>query len=390
MIPSYIPLPDRAPRDQSVIAVDAGGTHFRTTLIRFDGGSRPHVEYRTTHPMPGADGELTLEEFFNRIADYLHPVLGRSDRLAFCFSYPARIDPRRDGTLLYWTKEIRAPQVVGRKILANLEITLRRRGLPCPAHRLILNDTVAALLAGCTATGFAPGTGYAGFILGTGTNTAYIERNPAIRKEPGLPEGGGMAINCEAANFNQIRRGDIDLAFDGDTALPGKYVLEKMISGAYLGGLCHRVLRAAAAEGVLSGEAVRDLEASKTYEPRQIGGILTGTPAEAGQGAADDPHAQWPEADRAIAREIVSAVVERAALLTAVNMAAPIAKPVREGCRPERFCISADGSVYFKLPTFRDRAERHLAAILGPFSVDYEIVHVDEATLIGTAVAGLV
>ncbi len=389
MIPSYIPPPGQPPRNRTVLAVDAGGTHFRTALIRFDTDSVPHVEYRTTHAMPGAEGELSREEFFNRIADYLQPVIGESDRLAFCFSYPALIGRDRDGTLLYWTKEIRAPQVVGEKILANLEFALRRRRLPCPAHGLLLNDTVAALLAGCTAMGFAPYTSYVGFILGTGTNTAYIERNAAIRKESGLPPDGSMAINCEAANFNRIPRGDIDLAFDADTALPGKYVLEKMISGAYLGGLCHRILKTAAQEGVLGEQAARDLEARKTYEPKQIGAMFSGLPAGETREAGEDPQAHWPGEDRRTARDVVSAVVERAALITAVNMAAPIVKPVREGRRPERVCVSADGSVYFKLPTFRERAERHLTAILDPLSISHEVVHVEEATLIGTAVAGL-
>lgn len=388
MIPSYIPLPGQPPRNRTVLAVDAGGTHFRTALIRFDADSVAHMEFRTTHAMPGVEGELSREEFFDRIADYLQPVIGESDRLAFCFSYPALIGRDRDGTLLYWTKEIRAPQVVGEKILANLSASLRRRGLPCPAHGLVLNDTVAALLAGCTAMGFAPDTSYVGFILGTGTNTAYIERNAAIRKETGLPEGG-MAINCEAANFNRIRRGDIDLAFDADTALPGKYVLEKMISGAYLGGLCHRILKTAAQEGVLGTVTGRDLEARKPLVPQELGALLAAAPVEADAGTAAVLYACWPDADQSAAREIVSAVVERAALITAVNMAAPIVKPVREGRRPERVCVSADGSVYFKLPTFRERAERHLAAILKPLAIEYEIVHVEEATLFGTAVAGL-
>ena len=390
MIPSHIPLPGQPPRDRTVLAVDAGGTHFRTALIRFGADSEPHVEYRTTHAMPGAEGELSKEEFFDRIVDYLQPVIGRSDRLAFCFSYPAIIGRDRDGTLLYWTKEIRAPQVVGEKILANLAIALHRRGLPCPAHGLILTDTVAALLAGCAAAGFAPDTVYVGFILGTGTNTAYVERNPAIRKEPDLPGSGSMAINCEAANFNRIRRGDIDLAFDADTALPGKYLLEKMISGAYLGGLCHRVLETAAKEGVLGSATARDLVVRQTFDPKQIGALLMVAAMGTGDESEKDPHTLWPGDDRSAAQKIVDAVVERAALITAVNMAAPIVKPIREGHPPKKVCLSADGSVYFKLPTFRERAERHLAAILKPLAIQYEIVHIEEATLLGTAVAGLV
>lgn len=382
MIPSFIPLPEKAPKNEKIIVLDAGGTNFRTALIRFDEHSAPHIDFFINNPMPGIEKEISGDEFFGRIAEFIRPVLKESDRLGFCFSYPAAIDRQREGTLLYWTKEVKVPDVVGQKILSGLSRGLKKVGLACPEHMLILNDTVASLLAGVTATAFSPGYEYIGFILGTGTNTAYIEKNADITKEKDLP-GGCMAINCETANFNRIDRGDIDIACDSTTASPGKYVLEKMISGGYLGNLCHKTLLTAAAEGVLSPGMGGKLQRRESLGGPFIGTILSGSLDKeegfTGSGAAD----------LAAITEIVSAVVERAALLTAINMAAPVVK-LAKARGGKRYCIAVDGSVYYKLHSFRARAETHLDAILKPYGVEYKIAQIDDAPLIGTAVAGLV
>lgn len=384
MIPSYVHVPKRAPQHEKIIVIDAGGTHFRTAVVRFDRQSVPRIEDFVDHPMPGVAKEVGRDEFFDLVVDYLEPVLKESRRLGFCFSYPALIDPQRDGQLLYWTKEIKAPGVVGEKILANLSRALDRRGLARPTNMIILNDTVASLLAGVTSTRFSTDYNYLGLILGTGTNIAYIESNARIRKEPALAAGGSMAINCESANFDKVERGDIDLAFDQTTASPGRHVLEKMISGGYLGGLCSRVLDAAAAEGVISQAANQKLKAVETLGTPFLSGLLAGA-------AGTDPNLADVAADelRTI-RTILSGVVERAAVLTAINMAAPVIKSATDDRRKKKFCISADGSVYYKLYSFRERAEKHLAEILKPYGVEHQIVQVDEAPLIGAAVAGLV
>jgi hexokinase len=383
MIPSYITLPDKAPKNETIIVLDAGGTNFRTALIRFDARSVPHIEYFTNYAMPGTERELTNEEFFNTIADYIKPVLGKSNRIGFCFSYPATIDRTRDGTLLYWTKEIKAPGVVGKKIAASLVATLQNRKLPRPASILILNDTVASLLAGVSATKFLREYRYVGFILGTGTNTAYIESNARITKEKGLDPSGSQAINIEAANFNKIERGDIDIAFDRKTNSPGKHVLEKMISGGYIGPFCHAALNAAAAERVLSPAAGRTLLEHPPFETRDLDSIIEGSFASKGALSS------LAKADASAVRTMVTEIVERAAVLTAANLAAGVIKAADGGKGGKKVCISADGSVYYKLYSFRQRAEKVLTRVLEPYGITCEIVKVADAPIIGTAVAGL-
>jgi hexokinase len=379
MISSYVPVPRRAPHNEKIIVLDAGGTNFRTALIVFDQNSKPNIEYFTNNPMPGIAGELSKEEFFNHIVDYIAPVISSSDRLGFCFSYPTFIDKERDGKLLFWTKEVKAPQIVGEKILFNLSQTLVKRAVACPRKMLILNDTVASLLAGVTSTRFSWDYDYIGFILGTGTNISYIESNKNILKETGLNPAESQAINVESANFNKFERGDIDEAFDRTTASPGKYIIEKMISGAYLGGLCHHIILTAAAEGLISEQGCRVIKCMKPMTTPQLDPVLSDAPSCLSDATA---------IDRSIIKSLISETIERAALFTAINLTAAILKS--NGSKgAKKFCVSADGSVYFKMYSFRQRAEKHLESFAKTYSFAPEIVHVDDAPLIGTAVAVL-
>ena len=119
----------------------------------------------------------------------------------------------------------------------------------------LLNDTVATLLAGKSLACIGRFESYVGFILGTGTNTAYVERNLNITKRNDLPAAGSMAINVESGNFGKCPRGLLDEEFDASTVNPGYNAFEKMISGAYLGGLCLAVLKAASREELISQKA---------------------------------------------------------------------------------------------------------------------------------------
>jgi len=384
MIPSYVSVPDTPPKNRTIIVLDAGGTNFRTAVVRFDNESAPHIDSFTNNPMPGIDKEVTKEEFFGSIAEFLAPVLNKSRQLGFCFSYPAAIDRQRDGTLLYWTKEIKAPGVVGKKILANLAETLRERNLPVPEAMLVLNDTVASLMAGAAAVRFSPEYTYVGFILGTGTNTSYIESNARITKEkvlPALPAGASQAINVESANFGKVQRGDIDEAFDGTTNSPGKYTLEKMVSGAYLGPLCTAAIRVAASEGLLSHHGAVFFKKLGGLETKELSLVI-------GRSYGKRPEfSGLAQEDAEVMAAITDSIVERAAKLTAINLAAAILRAARSAPKARKVCVSADGSVYYKLHSFQERAEKYLAEILKPHNVEYDIVKVDDAPIIGAAVA---
>ena len=112
--------------------------------------------------MPGLEGEISKDEFFQTIAQYVRPLAEKCDRIGFCFSYPSEILPDKDGRLIHFCKEVQAPGVVGQLIGKNL---LEALGMP-EKQIVLLNDTVATLLAGKSASLGRDYDSFIGFILG--------------------------------------------------------------------------------------------------------------------------------------------------------------------------------------------------------------------------------
>ncbi len=382
MIPSFVPVDREVPSDTPVIVLDAGGTHLRVATVVFNSEGDPDIRDHRKHDMPGVDEHLSKDAFFDAIAAFLEPVVHKSRHIGFCFSYPAEITPDCDGRLLHWTKEIKAPEVEG--TLVGSGVLERLEDGDGPRTITVLNDTIATLLAGKSAGEPGHHESYIGFILGTGTNTAYVEKNVSITKRDDLAAGGSQAINVESGNFAKCPQTDIDRAFDNSTANPGQQMLEKMISGGYLGGLTLEVLRTAAREGVFSDEMAGRVAAVSELSTKAIDDF------------AKDPSGPGPfdaqtlcAGDRDAMLRLYIALVERAALLTAVNISAAVLK---SGCGsdPQRpVCVNVDGSTFYKTYRFPELVHRHLRELLGGRGLHYDLVHVDEAPVVGAAVAGL-
>ena len=86
----------------------------------------------------------------------------------------------------------------------------------------------------------------------------------------------------------------------------------------------------------------------------------------------------------------MDALIERAAKLTAINLSS-VALKSGKGHNPARpICIVAEGTTFYRLKSFRQKIEYYLKQYLVERKhVYYEIVNVDNATLIGAAIAGL-
>jgi hexokinase len=382
MIPTFISIDKPVPSFKPVIALDAGGTNLRVATVLFDGEGNPKIGNLAKHKMPGSEGELGKNDFFDRFVEFLLPFADQANSVGFCFSYPAEISPNRDGRLLSWTKEIQAPEIVGEFIGKNIFDRLEQK-----SHRMkftLLNDTVATLLAGRSADFSQKYDTYIGFILGTGTNTAYIESNSQISNYHGLDSEGSQAINTESGNFSKCPRGPVDVAFDQTTENPGQYLFEKMISGAYLGGLCLQALKKAAGDGLFSRAGAQWIGYRKGLSTVDVDGILRAFPWR-----MDGEEEKVSAEDAALIRHLCSAICERAALCAALNISAAILKSAGGKSSSCPVCVNIDGSVYHKIRGFSRMAEGYLEKILGPRHVSYELIRVDDSPLIGAAVAGL-
>jgi hexokinase len=388
MIPAYLDIEKPVPSDTPVIVLDAGGTNLRVAVIWFDKSGKPRIEDFNKYPMPGTTGvEMGYDEFFDKLAEYIEPVSKRAGNIGFCFSYATEITPTLDGKLLHWTKQVAAPEVEGKMIGTGIAEALKKRnGIVLDVR--ILNDTVATLLAGKSAGMSRRYSSYIGFILGTGTNIAYIESNKNIGKVSGLPHDRSMVINVESGNFDGAPQSDIDKRMDAATRDPGVGTFEKMISGGYMGGLGLAVLQSAAEEGLFSKTAAEsfltwnDLS-TKDFDDFVANPFITGSQFD---------QVELNDADRRIIMELGETVFCRAAGLVAANVSAAV---LRSGAGRDKLhpvCINIDGSTYYKTRSvfFKSRVEQGLREILGGRGVHFETISVDDAPMVGAAVAGLI
>lgn len=383
MIPTYIEAENDFRKGTPVLAIDAGGTNFRAVIVTISESGFLTISDTISYKMPGLDGEISSNEFFRIIAGYIRPLAEKTDRIGFCFSYPTEILPDRDGRLIQFCKEVQAPEVhgqlIGKKLLETLGTTDKKI--------VLLNDTVATLLAGKSAAVGKSYDSFVGFILGTGTNTCYIEQNRNIIKRSDLNSSLSQIINIESGDFGKPPQTDLDLEFCYTTTDPRSYKFEKMFSGGYFGDLTLYVLKAAAEEGVFSAataKAIGNIADLHTWDANSFVArqILQGQPLA-------DAIKDIKDADNC--RYIIDALIDRAAKLVACSMSAVILK-CGKGKSPQKpVLITVEGTTFYKLHNFRQLFEMYLNEYLsGDLKRYFEFQEVAQSGLIGAALAALI
>lgn len=388
MIPTYIEAGKEVPQKEKVIAVDAGGTNFRVATVYFDEHGKAVIENSKVYAMPGVQAEVSKEEFFATMAGYVEDVIETSEKIGLCFSYATEMMPNKDGRPIGFSKEIKAPEVVGELIGANLKAAIGAMGHGGEKHIVLLNDTVTTLLAGQAAFEGRVFDGYIGFILGTGTNSCYVEQNKNILKTKDLEPSQSQVVNIESGGFGKAPRGSIDREFDESTLNPGVNVFEKMISGAYLGPLCLRTAQGAAEAGLFSDAVAAKLKGTEQIETKDVSDFMHRPKGD------DNPLAVMCEAgddsDAAALLCLACELVERAAKLTAINLSSVVLKSRKGGDSSRPVCIVAEGTTFYELNSLKERVEHYLKSYLTKGQGrHYEIVNIENATLVGAAIAGL-
>ena len=384
MIPAYVDPGGKIPESKPVAVIDAGGTNLRICLSQLDGQGQVQLSGFSMQPMPGRDAEVSVAGFYTVLVDALEPLKDEFESIGFCFSYPATIMPDFDGRLLHWTKEIKIPELVGKHIGAGLLDALEARGIS-GKKTVILNDTVATLLAGMAQGKTFNASSYIGFILGTGTNTSYVENNENIGKLDGYLGAGSQVINVESGGFTGVPRGSFDLQLDARSENPGGHVFEKLISGVYMGPLTLELLQALASEGVFSNSGGVALSIMKDLSTIHIDNLAAGNGREIDVLGSE----VFTDADREIMKSVFMAVVDRAARLTAVNIAAAVVKSGAGQDADHPACVNIDGSTYYKTHQLADRAQTYLKGLLEARRLYVRCVQVDDAPIIGASIAAL-
>ena len=365
MIPTYLSAQGRLKPGELAVAVDFGGTNFRTALVRIGEGSAMLEEYRSC-PSPGKDGAMCWEDYLSFTADCVRPLLRYTDKLGMCISFPTTITPAGDGLIHHFTKEINISGYEGREVCHDLKDTL---GMP-EAHFQAINDTAAVLLSAISAG--ARANGLMGLIVGTGTNICcQMERSRL-----GIEGAGDMIVALESGGFLSPDRTELDRLMDADTLSPGVYSEEKIVAGGYLGKLCTFALRAAASKNLFSDRTRAALSHTEEFTTPRMDAFAAG---------AEERDIFCGEEDAGKGREIVRAIFARAAKHIALSLSAAADETLRPGTA---VTISADGSVFLKSEAFRRSFFSYMEEFCSDRIIDY--VTMEHSTLIGTAIGAII
>jgi len=383
MIPTYVGVNGKIPEGAKAAVLDAGGTNFRGGIVEIP----PKIDFRENRPMPGTKGEVDEEAFYEAFASEVRRLADKATvkKVGWCFSYPAEATENLDAKLVRWTKGIQAPAIVGQYVGKEL---MKRLG---GGEIAIVNDTVATLLAAKATEGDKTYSSYVGFILGTGTNAAYVEKNRNIVKLPGAGQEGSMIINAESGGFNKVAQSAFDKAMDAKTSNAGFQRFEKMIAGAYLGGIGLEIYKAAAKEGLFSRKAADAVAGLGSLETMDFDNFCANFKKPGRDNVLDSVFADADDAK--MARRLGIPVFERAAVLTAVHLAAFVIKSGEGEEASAPVAINADGSTYYKTRAipFAETVEKELDEMLVKRrNIHYAITpQVDDAPMVGAGIAAM-
>ncbi|MGM0531970.1 MAG: hexokinase, partial [Bacteroidota bacterium] len=245
----------------------------------------------------------------------------------------------------------------------------------------------ATLLAGKSSSQVKNYDSYIGYILGTGTNTCYIESNQNIQKNPDLDPDKNQIINMETGNFGKGPRADLDIAFDNTTSNPGTYTFEKMFSGGYFGGLCLSVLKTAAKEDVFSKETTDNILSLDELTVEALNHFVSKS-----TGDREPLYSSMAnKEDEETCIGIIEGLIERSAKLVAANLAAAVLKTDKGKSADRPFLITIEGTTFYKLHNLKPLSEKYLGEYLsGERQRFYEFNQVEHSSLVGAALAALV
>ncbi len=386
MIPTWCLPPEKPVVNKSVIVIDAGGTNFRSSLVTFDEKGNASISDMEKTKMPGVEKELSKKEFFEQFAKNLDHLKNKADTIGFCFSYPMQITKDGDGILLGFSKEVKAPEVIGSAIGKCLKEALYEHGWKEIKRITLLNDTVAALLAGKAAAKGYPYSSYIGFILGTGMNAAYIQ--PAI---PSKKDFSKQIIVCEAGKIKNVILSDFDKAYDEKSQKPGTFYMEKQCAGAYLGFVALEMIKTAAKEELFSASLTAAILRLESFTTIQMNEFLHAPYNTENYFASFVNENNATQEDYDILYELFDSLCERSARCAAAILTAAVVQSGEGKNASKPVCINCDGSTFWLTYKISSRVQGYLDEVLTrQKGLSWHIVCLDNDITIGTAIAGLI
>ncbi len=377
MIPTYASQPTGEETGE-FIALDLGGTNFRILSLELKGEGRigkPAIMSFKLGQKEISGGENNLFDFIaSRLKLFLskNDLLGAKHFLGFTFSFPVKQTGIATGDLVCWTKGFSAKGVIGKDVVRLLNEALIRCGVGNLNISAMLNDTVGTLAA----ESYEDRNCDIGVIIGTGTNACYSETLSNISgiKNSGSASGR-MIINIEWGNFDKLKKTRFDLEVDEMSSNPGEQILEKMVSGMYLGQIAESVIRQTIASPIrgFTTEHMSRIESDVSKDLSNTGRVLKSLGVKTSTLKV-----------RAEVLSICKAVSSRGARIVAACLGAIILK--MDPKISSSHTIAIDGTVYEKHPTFAKNIRAGLKGLFGRKASRVKLVLTKDGSGIGAAI----
>ena len=345
MIPTYVNMPTGSERGR-FIALDLGGTNFRVLELTLKGARRAGTPSMMKFTLQKKHMTGSAGIFFAFIADSVRVFMKKHRipddapvSLGFTFSFPIKQTSIASGTLICWTKGFEVTGVVGKDVVDLMNKAFVKKGIKNITISALVNDTVGTLVA----RSYEDPECSVGVIIGTGTNACYPE-----------PARDGMIINIEWGNFNKLPRTSYDRRLDGDSDNQGCQILEKMVSGMYMGEIVRLILKDLGIifkKGAFETEYMSLVEADTTSDLRRVKALLD----KLGHGVTSVK-------DRQVFKKVCRIVSRRSARISASCIAAIVTRIDPKIC--DSHTIAIDGSVFEKHPTFAKNMKEALVELL--------------------------
>lgn len=382
MIPSYVGKPTGKEKG-TFMTMDMGGTNLRCTKFKIDNGKFETIvekkeklinkekNYDLTKP------NVTAEQLFGFIADCMASITepGESMYLGNTFSFPCRQEDINEAYLINWTKEIATSGVVGQNINKLLADALKKKNVDIEPVALI-NDTVGTLLVAMYSYQDAD----IGSIMGTGHNTCYLENNHPLN-------GGKMIVNLESGNFNiGLPVTKYDEIIDKNSQVPGSQILEKMVSGYYMGSLVKEICMDLYNNKALftnDDVDIKDFFAQNFNALTVENFILYPSKSEDQYNCSAE--------DAQIIKAVSEAVLKRAVRIVASSYLGVLFHQEDNGTAVKnKHVIAIDGTIYEKMPKASKLMEEAFIDALGEDAANIDIKLVKDGSGLGAAIAAAV
>lgn len=366
-IPTFI-KPKVAGITGKALVLDLGGTNYRVAKVDLSGKEPviyPENGWKIDLSVMKTPG-FTQENLSREMANPVGEIKIEEDMpIGYCFSYPAESLSNGDAKLLRWVKGVDIKEMIGQPVgqplmdyfNKNIKTTAKFTEIK------VINDTVASLFAGLTKPGY---DAYIGLIVGTGTNMATFIRADKIKKlNPALNISGWVPVNLESGNFRPPHLTAIDESVDKNSDIPGLQRFEKAVSGMYL------------------GEILKAAFPSDDFEPKFDAQKLTTI-------------LSYPDIYKEQYVDVARQIYERSAQLVAASLVGLIDVLVSHDSSVKKVCLTAEGSLFWskngKGKNYADIVTGQLQYLLvemGHKDIQVDIVQMENANLIGTAIAAL-